>query len=85
MTYEEKQALLEQAYAAREMCEEYFANLCCEARISPVPMDAFVRHRAAFLNANEAVYTAMWAVVADTGMQILRDTGNGKKEIIDPK
>jgi hypothetical protein len=61
------------------LIELEFVLIASEARESPVKLQAFVDHRIKFLKACEDLYQAMWMEIADTGVQLLRDTPDGKK------
>lgn len=73
--------LMTEKMVARDKVEYEFAAICREGRLSPVPMDAFVQNRIKYMAACEAVYETLWLSVADTGVQILRKSDDGKKEV----
>jgi hypothetical protein len=60
------------AIKEREEVIADFHRICEEGRQSPVPMQAFVQNRIAYLAACEEVYTALWYSISDTGVQLLR-------------
>lgn len=73
-----------EAIKAREAVIDQFNILCEEGRISPVPLGAFTLNRQAYMLACEDVYTSMFYNVADTGVQLLKNTGKVAEVVIDP-